>query len=135
MQWAYGVMDYQISTSASWMSRQQYDITAKAAQAATEPELKQMLQGWLADRFKPALHREQKEMQALVITVAQGGPKFKESVDQGESSLRTQNDVAIGKRASMADHCFPGRVRTLSGIEKKFMEMLVIDRAEKPSEN
>ena len=185
MRWAYGVMDYQISASASWMSQQQFEISAKAGEAAAEPELKRMLQGLLADRFKLAFHREQKEMQALVMTVAKGGPKFKESVGEGESSLRTQNDVAIGKRASMADLAalVSGPVRSpvidrtgLTGrydftidpkpylpadgnagtqvdraalvitafqeelglkveAKKVSMEMLVIDRAEKPSEN
>lgn len=107
IRWAYGVMDYQIlnggqGLSGEWMNSERYDIAAKAGQAATEDELKTMLQGLLADRFKLALHREVKEMQVLTMTVAKGGLKFHESTDPVEGSLQTPNDVAVGKGATMA---------------------------------
>jgi len=186
IRWAYGVKDYQISGNASWISVDRYDVSAKTAQAATEAEMKAMLQGLLADRFKLTFHREQKEMQALVVTVGKGGPKFHESTGEGESSLNSSSDVLTGKRAGMAElmTMIEGAVRVpvvdLTGLTGRYdftidprpylpdggpgaasqvdrasivisifqeelglkveskkmpVDVLVIDRAEKPSEN
>lgn len=85
------------------MTADRYDISAKAPQAASQAELKGMLQSLLAERFELEFHREKRDMQVLTMTVAKGGPKFHESAGQGESSLDTSNDVAIGRHASMAE--------------------------------
>jgi len=37
----------------------------------------------LANRFGLKAHTEQKEMQIYAVTLAKGGPKFKESTDTG----------------------------------------------------
>src|SRR5262249_24518149 len=41
---------------------------------------------------KVAVHRETKELQAFVLSVGKGGPKFKESTDEGEAKI--QPDLA-----------------------------------------
>jgi uncharacterized protein (TIGR03435 family) len=81
--WAWGVPDFQVSGPA-WLGSERYQIVAKAAGAAPEDQLKLMLQGLLADRFKLAVHREEKVMAMYVLTVAKGGPKFQESTTEGE---------------------------------------------------
>jgi uncharacterized protein (TIGR03435 family) len=52
---------------------------AKAAGTTAEPELRLMLQTLPADRFHLTLHRQTKEMQAMMLTVGKNGPKFHES--------------------------------------------------------
>jgi uncharacterized protein (TIGR03435 family) len=64
-----------------------YDIAAKAADPVGEAELRVMLQSLLADRFQLSFHRQTKEMQALVLSVGKGGPKFQESKADGESAV------------------------------------------------
>jgi len=95
IQWAYHVMDYQI-TGPDWLAGERYDITAKSAAAVPEDQLRQMLQTLLADRFQLTLHRQTKELPAYVLLVAKGGPKFKESETEGEPSVDPQlNRMAV----------------------------------------
>jgi len=95
IQWAYHVMDYQI-TGPDWLATERYDIAAKSASAVPEDQLRQMLQTLLAERFKLTLHRQTKELPAYVLMVAKGGPKFKESATDGEPSIDPQlNRMAV----------------------------------------
>jgi uncharacterized protein (TIGR03435 family) len=84
--WAYEAPFYQLKGPA-WMRDTRFDIIAKAAGPATEDEMRVMMQTLLANRFKLTIHREDKEMPGLVLLVANGGPKLKESADQGESTF------------------------------------------------
>ena len=60
IQWAYDVRDYQVSGPA-WIRDSRYDISAKAAGPADEKQMRTMLQGLLAERFKLTLHRRRKK--------------------------------------------------------------------------
>jgi uncharacterized protein (TIGR03435 family) len=83
---AYKVMDYQV-TGPDWIGQERYDIVAKSAGPASEDQLRLMLQNLLAERFKLSFHRQTKEMAAWVLTVGKNGPKFKESVTEGEGNI------------------------------------------------
>jgi uncharacterized protein (TIGR03435 family) len=76
IKWAYDVQNSQIAGPA-WMDSDRYDITAKSDGPAHEDEMKKMLQALLADRFHLTFHREQREMKALVLSVASSGSKLK----------------------------------------------------------
>lgn len=79
IQQAYGVRDFQIVGGPDWLGSERYDIAAKPEGAATPEEVKAMMQGLFADRFKLRFHRETKELPTYVLVVAKGGPKFRES--------------------------------------------------------
>jgi uncharacterized protein (TIGR03435 family) len=85
--WAYHVFEYQVN-GPEWIGLEHYEVAAKAAGPATEPELRAMLQTLLADRFQLTFHRQTKEMQAFVLTVGKNGPKFHESKTEGDSILQ-----------------------------------------------
>jgi uncharacterized protein (TIGR03435 family) len=85
--WAYHVLGYQVN-GPDWTGSDRYDITAKAAGALPDEQLRAMMQTLLAERFKMAAHRQTKEMQAYLLGVAKGGPKFKESASEGESDIK-----------------------------------------------
>ncbi len=85
--WGYHVLDYQVS-GPDWLGTERFDIAAKAAAAAPEDQLRAMMQTLLADRFKVALHRQTKEMQAYVLVVGKNGPKLTESKTDGESQVQ-----------------------------------------------
>src|SRR4029077_1098134 len=57
---AYVVKNFQIS-APSQLTNERYDIVAKSTGPASEDQLREMLQGLLADRFQLKLHRETKE--------------------------------------------------------------------------
>jgi uncharacterized protein (TIGR03435 family) len=63
-----------------WMGSARFDMSAKIPDGATKEQFRQMLQSFLAERFKLACHREKKEVPAYNLVVTRNGPKFKESV-------------------------------------------------------
>lgn len=84
--WGYRAMEYQVS-GPDWLGMERFDIVAKAAAPGPEDQLRAMMQTLLADRFKIALHRQTKEMQAYVLVVAKNGPKVTESKTDGEPEV------------------------------------------------
>jgi len=73
---AYGIAGYQIS-GPGWLRDERFDIIAKTdAPVASEDEMRPLLQGLLAERFRLALHRETRELPSYVLTVAKNGPKL-----------------------------------------------------------
>jgi uncharacterized protein (TIGR03435 family) len=75
---AYAVYDYQIVGADAYRSAE-YDIVAKAEGNPSREQLMLMLRALLADRFKLAVHTEKKEAPVFLLSVAKGGPKFKQS--------------------------------------------------------
>jgi uncharacterized protein (TIGR03435 family) len=73
---AYRVKDYQVSGGPKWIEGERFDINAKAAGAATDSELKDMLQSLLADRFQLVIHHEEKIAPAYVLVLAKSGLKI-----------------------------------------------------------
>lgn len=101
--WAYGVEPVQVSGPA-WLPMEHYSIVAKAAGAAPEDQLRLMLRTLLADRLKLAAHNEEKVMQYYLLTVAKGGPKFKETTEAGEPVLTAgpNSSTAIIRRVPIS---------------------------------
>src|SRR5579864_5159273 len=75
IRWAYHVMDYQVS-GPDWLGSERFDIAAKAADQASEEQLRAMLATLLTDRFKLSYHRQTKELPAFVLLVARGESSF-----------------------------------------------------------
>ena len=85
--WAYHVKDFQVN-GPDWLDTQRFDIAAKAAGQFTDDQLRVMMEALLADRFKVALHRQTKEMQAYVLVIGKGGSKLIESKTEGDTDLQ-----------------------------------------------
>jgi len=64
-------------------------------------ELREMLQTLLAERFKLAVHRDSKEMAALVLTVGKSGHKLQPADAEGSPSLQIGNLNLTGKGATV----------------------------------
>jgi uncharacterized protein (TIGR03435 family) len=75
---AYGVQDNMIVGTAKWAETDRFDIVAKAASDTPMPTLRLMFQNLLAERFKLAIHRENKVMPAYVLTVGKRASKLRE---------------------------------------------------------
>jgi len=101
--WAYNVMEAQIS-GPDWMDQQRFDITGKAAGPAGEDALRPMMQSMLKDRFKLEFHRQNKDVQAYVLTVGKNGSKLKESKTEGDMALdANQGQLSVSiQRAPLA---------------------------------
>ena len=66
-------------TGPDWISNQGYDIIAKYGPDTTRESLWVMLQNLLAERFKLAVHHEQKPVPVYALLVGRNGPKFNEA--------------------------------------------------------
>lgn len=78
---AYDVSPQAISGGPTWMETEHYELIAKAP-GESRPTWNQqmaMLRALLADRFKLAIHRQDKQMPIYALTIAKGGAKLKES--------------------------------------------------------
>jgi uncharacterized protein (TIGR03435 family) len=82
---AYDKQPFQIVGGPSWQNSNKYDIDARAENAsATLDQMRAMLQGLLADRFKVKAHIETREVPTYALVVARAGKlgsKLKASTD------------------------------------------------------
>jgi len=92
---AYGVKDYQVE-GPDWLRSEHFDLAAKFPEALPRDrekynaELHAMLQKMLVDRFKLAVHRDQKTFSVYGLIVGKSGIKFKE-VPDGDSHNQNSN--------------------------------------------
>jgi len=106
LQWAYRMKEYQVSGPA-WIGDERFDISAKAAGAAGEQQLRRMLQNLLADRFKITLHHEKKDLPFYALLVAKNGPKLTAGKADGKSVLQPKGmglaaqDTSLGEVADL----------------------------------
>jgi uncharacterized protein (TIGR03435 family) len=83
IKFAYGLSsDFQLS-GPEWITSKEfrYDIVAKTAPGTTRDQALQMMRALLAERFKLALHREQRALSYYALVIAKGGPKMHEATD------------------------------------------------------
>jgi uncharacterized protein (TIGR03435 family) len=83
---AYDMPYYRIFGGPSWLESEFYDVAAKAESPVDRDQLRLMLRGLLADRFRLTVHRETKELRAYVLTVAKNGPKLHAAQEAASSS-------------------------------------------------
>jgi len=84
IQLAYDVDDPdRILGGPNWLERDRFDIVAKAPPATPPDTVRQMLQGLLADRFKLAVHRDERPMTGYALAAGKGKPKMKEATTPG----------------------------------------------------
>jgi uncharacterized protein (TIGR03435 family) len=65
---AYEVHAYQV-VGPDWLNSTRFDIAAKLSPGTTLAQFRVMLQNLLADRFKLAVHRDQKQFRGFDLTV------------------------------------------------------------------
>jgi uncharacterized protein (TIGR03435 family) len=121
---AYNLRAGQLSGEPGWSATEPFDIAASAEGALTFPQVRQMLQALLADRFQLKFHRETKEGAAYALVIAKAGPKLAPSVAADYTTHVTAGKSEVQMaifRASMAQLC--GRLATFVGRP-------VVDRTE-----
>lgn len=135
VRWAYGVFDVQVS-GPDWINVERYDISAKAGAAVPEEQLRVMLQGLLAERFKLAMHRQNKEFGAFVLTVGKNGPKFRESKEEGEAKVEpdlskfmvTARRVPISQGLEVLSNILKAPVVDMTGLTGKYDVTLSVSK-------
>jgi uncharacterized protein (TIGR03435 family) len=86
---AYGITNEQIEGGPKWLDEDRYDIEARADGPARGPELLEMLQTLLTDRFNLEFHRSSKTVSGYALIPAKGGLKIKEVGPSDNHSTHT----------------------------------------------
>jgi hypothetical protein len=118
--YAYRVKRYQLS-GPGWMNEKRWDILAKFPAGQPADRAPEMMQNLLAERFKLAIHRENREQSVYELVVGKGALKIKEAAaqeevaggDSGMGNVRMNND---GGRATISGGA-TGIVHTTGGAE------------------
>ena len=79
IQSAYSVQAFELIGNGSRVLKQRVDVIAKASEPSTVAEMQRMLQPMLEQRFTLAVHRETRDMEALLMvrTADRLGPRIK----------------------------------------------------------
>jgi len=99
--YAYRVKRYQLS-GPGWMNETRWDILAKIPVGQPADRAPEMMQNFLAERFKLAIHRENREQSVYALVVGRGRLKIKEAtaeeadVGGSLSNVRINNDGRSG---------------------------------------
>jgi len=83
---AYRLKPYQLS-GPDWMKTQRFDILAKIPEGGSKDMVPEMLQLLLAERFKLAIHRENKEQPVYALTVGKNGQKLQAPAADADAPL------------------------------------------------
>jgi len=86
---AWGIPDdreYMID-GPGWLATEHFDIEARFPANTPAPQVRQMAQNLMAERFKLALHRETRQLPIYTLTVAKNGPRVQPvDIAQGRTS-------------------------------------------------
>jgi uncharacterized protein (TIGR03435 family) len=106
---SYGIRDFQLSGGPGWIGSDRYDVMAKPEKVANAPEppdprsmtddqrkvrddaWKERVRNLLADRFGLVIHKETREGQIYLLTVAKGGPKLTVITTPGDRQGMSMN--------------------------------------------
>jgi uncharacterized protein (TIGR03435 family) len=102
---AFDVQDTQIVGGPDWIATEKWDVQAKSENDRHDPqETRRMLQALLAERFSLKTHKETQQRSVYVLTVANGGPKFRPSEKANTTVQVSSNSVSLqaGEMARLA---------------------------------
>jgi bla regulator protein BlaR1 len=122
IEWAYGLMEGSQLTGPALLDSEQYDITAKASEAAGEDQLRLMLQALLAERFKLTLHRKTEDLPVYSLVVAKSGPKLHEVQREPAMGLK------MGFDSGVMTYGMATNMHRLAALLPMFLDRPVLDR-------
>jgi len=82
--YAYRVKRYQLS-GPGWLSETRWDILAKVPAGQPADRAPEMMQNLLAERFKLAIHRENREQSVYALVIGSGRLRIKEAAAEEEA--------------------------------------------------
>lgn len=108
VQMAYGISHYQLANLETNMA-ERWEVAAKIPEGSTKEQIQTMWQNLLKDRFKLAVHFEDRQVPVYELSVAKGGLKIKESVETPPTPDAPPPPQANGPRKplSLGDDGYP----------------------------
>jgi uncharacterized protein (TIGR03435 family) len=120
---AYSVNDWQVS-GPSWIDSEVYQLVATMPQETARPTARLMLRTMLAERFKLALHTEEKVIPVYALVQAEGGIKLRQAASTGTYSQKVGGGKFVASGMPLA-----GFAHFLTSV----VERPVIDMVNSPS--
>jgi len=126
---AYGLTSDAQLIGPDWIKSKElrYDIVAKTAPGTTREQALQMTQVLLAERFKLALHREQRVLAYYALIVAKGGSKLPDPTDAPATvpaGIQGQLRIVSNRMAMFV----------VAKLLSRYMRALVVDQTGLPGE-
>lgn len=97
---AYGLKDHQLA-GPGWLGSDRFDVAAKSA-AATGDQVRLMLQGLLAERFKLETHRETRDLAVAEMVAGKNGARLSKAKPEGPAAIGIDNGRMTFANYSMA---------------------------------
>lgn len=124
IRWAYRLNPYQVSGQEK-LGTDRFDIITKAAAAAPESELRVMLQGLLADRFKLTFHRQKKDLPGYALMPGKGenklhaveGPAGGEGSMTGNALMFEGHQMPMSRLADILSSALKVPVLDMTGLD------------------
>jgi uncharacterized protein (TIGR03435 family) len=114
---AYGVDQEKIQGGPSFLTTDRFEIVAKVPPGATNATARTMLQGLLAERFKLAIHNQDKPMPVYaLISTGKRGPQLKEASGTGGGCQSSRQSSAPGEMLYMAVSCRNATMENVAGM-------------------
>jgi uncharacterized protein (TIGR03435 family) len=136
----YGLRDFQVIGGPDWLSKDMFELQAKAAGEPSEPEMKLMLRSLLEDRFGLVMHNEQRDTRFFAMVPARSdgrlGPYLhrgpdtptqpcdRKQIEELESGRRKPTPGMAMSMASIS--C--GSLANLADIASRLVDLPVFDR-------
>jgi uncharacterized protein (TIGR03435 family) len=119
---AYHIRADAISGGPGWLGSDRFDVVAKASDAALPDDLRRMLRTLLAERFKLAVHTDERVMPAYVLVVGKSGPKLQPS----EGALLREQRCSPGQGSTGQRHVECQHM-TMAGLAEWLQELAPLD--------
>lgn len=104
LRFAYTITNDAQITGPDWIRDKsiRFDIQGKAAVNTPQPQLREMLQTLLTERFQLEVHREPRTLAYLALVPGRGGPKLRDAVEGSDrSGNRNWSSSIISNRMVM----------------------------------
>jgi uncharacterized protein (TIGR03435 family) len=141
IQEAYGLQAFELVSNGSPVLKQRIDVIAKAETPVTIGEMQRMLQPLLEERFRLAVHREMRDMDALLLVRANDarlGPKIMPSTAQCDGlgstiafARETREPQSTTHRCGVLPVDGPGRILA-NGIDLRGLAALLAPSQGRP---
>lgn len=129
LQFAYDVPENYIMGAPGWFKSDHFDIVGKSAPNTPEATFRVMLQIFLSQEFKLAVHQEQKPMDVFALVVGKGGHKLRLAAESGTPKCdRVGGPVVDGQQHVVCKNMgMPDLARTLPNLAPRYVDRVVVD--------
>ena len=101
VQMAWNVREFQVLDIPDWATSVGFDISAKGNPAATDSQLRAMIQALLADRFQLQAHSETRELPIYALVVDRKGHKLSPGTDPSPPGLNSGPGYVVAQKVSL----------------------------------